>query len=102
MGHDKASSTFAFDNEQPRHRVFVEAFSLGNRLVTNSDYLEFMLDRGYARPELWLSDGWAARQAHRWEAPLYWEDAEPRRRASATSSRCTAFTRSIPQPRFVT
>jgi len=74
VGHDKASSTSAFDNEQPRHRVFVDAFSLGNRLVTNSDYLEFMLDRGYARPELWLSDGWAARQAHRWEAPLYWED----------------------------
>jgi ergothioneine biosynthesis protein EgtB len=83
IGHEKAASSggsqgvpgsFAFDNEEPRHRVFVEAFSLGNRLVTNSDYLEFMLDRGYARPELWLSDGWAACQAHRWEAPLYWED----------------------------
>ncbi len=77
VGHEAASSTFAFDNEQPRHRVFVEAFSLGNRLVTNSDYLEFMLDRGYARPELWLSDGWAACVANRWDAPFYWED--PRR-----------------------
>jgi ergothioneine biosynthesis protein EgtB len=74
VGHEKAPDSFAFDNEEPRHRVFVEAFSLGNRLVTNSEYLEFMLDRGYSRPELWLSDGWAARQAHRWEAPLYWED----------------------------
>jgi ergothioneine biosynthesis protein EgtB len=74
VGHEKAPGAFAFDNEQPRHRVFVEAFSLGNRLVTNADYVEFMLDRGYSRPELWLSDGWAARQAHRWEAPLYWED----------------------------
>jgi ergothioneine biosynthesis protein EgtB len=75
VGHERAPGAFAFDNEEPRHRVFIEPFSLGNRLVTNAEYLEFVLDRGYARPELWLSDGWAARQANRWEAPLYWEEA---------------------------
>jgi ergothioneine biosynthesis protein EgtB len=64
---------FAFDNEMPRHRVFVEAFAIADRLVTAGEYLEFMADRGYERPELWLSDGWNARSAHGWQAPLYWE-----------------------------
>jgi ergothioneine biosynthesis protein EgtB len=86
VGHDAARGGFAFDNEQPRHRVFVEAFELGDRLVTNADYLEFILDGGYARPALWLSDGWTARQAHRWESPLYWADA------SRTEGQRQAFT----------
>jgi ergothioneine biosynthesis protein EgtB len=70
IGHDSAG--FAFDNESPRHRVFLNGFQISNRLVTNGEYLEFIEDDGYARPELWLSDGWAASQAHGWSAPLYW------------------------------
>lgn len=64
---------FHFDNEAPRHKVFVPAFRFGTRLATCGEYLAFMDDRGYKRPELWLSDGWQAVQAHRWNAPLYWE-----------------------------
>jgi ergothioneine biosynthesis protein EgtB len=71
LGHD--GDGFAFDNESPRHRVFLEGFRLASRLVTNGEYLAFLSDGGYERPELWLSDGWAARQLHGWVAPLYWE-----------------------------
>ncbi|HWY86202.1 MAG TPA: ergothioneine biosynthesis protein EgtB, partial [Gemmataceae bacterium] len=70
IGHEGPG--FAFDNEAPRHRVFLHGFALANRLVTNADYVDFMRAGGYDRPELWLSDGWAARQAHEWTAPLYW------------------------------
>jgi ergothioneine biosynthesis protein EgtB len=66
---------FAFDNERPRHPVYVEAFRLADRLVTNAEYLAFMADGGYARPELWLSDGWNVRQTCDWTAPLYWEES---------------------------
>jgi len=64
---------FAFDNETPRHREFTEPFALGSRLVTNAEYLAFIDDHGYDRPEFWLSDGWNARQAQGWTSPLYWE-----------------------------
>ena len=74
---------FAFDNETPRHRVLVGAFRLASRLVTHEEYRAFVADGGYERPDLWLSDGWSAVQAHGWRAPLYWEGE--RRRASAHS-----------------
>ncbi|HET9839428.1 MAG TPA: ergothioneine biosynthesis protein EgtB [Candidatus Angelobacter sp.] len=64
---------FCFDNEAPRHKVFVPPFRLASRPATCGDYLAFIDDRGYSRPELWLSDGWKAVQTHRWNAPLYWE-----------------------------
>ncbi len=64
---------FAYDNESPRHRVFVAPFALGSRLTTSGEYRAFLEDGGYRRPELWLSDGWAARCAEDWQAPLYWE-----------------------------
>jgi ergothioneine biosynthesis protein EgtB len=70
IGHD--GDGFAFDNESPRHQTYLQGFRLGNRLVTNGEYLEFLSDGGYDRPELWLSDGWAARQGEAWAAPLYW------------------------------
>jgi len=70
IGH--AGNTFAFDNESPRHSVYLHGFRLANRLVTNGEYVEFVNDGGYRRPELWLSDGWAACQAQGWTAPLYW------------------------------
>jgi ergothioneine biosynthesis protein EgtB len=71
LGHDGRG--FAFDNETPRHRTFLQGFRLASRLVTNADYLGFVNDGGYDRPELWLSDGWATRQSRGWSAPLYWQ-----------------------------
>ena len=71
LGHE--GDGFAFDNETPRHPEHVAAFALADRLVTNREFLAFMEDGGYSRPEFWLSDGWAARSRNRWEAPLYWE-----------------------------
>ena len=64
---------FCFDNETPCHRVYVEAFGIANRSVTCREYLEFMSDDGYGRPELWLSEGWDAVRKQTWQAPLYWE-----------------------------
>ncbi|MET0937251.1 MAG: ergothioneine biosynthesis protein EgtB, partial [Luteibacter sp.] len=64
---------FAFDNEGPRHTVWLEPFELSDRLVTNGQWLAFMSLGGYRRPDLWLSDGWAQRQDEQWEAPLYWQ-----------------------------
>ncbi|WP_394837110.1 ergothioneine biosynthesis protein EgtB [Pendulispora rubella] len=71
IGHHGHS--FSFDNETPRHRLFVPAFSIASRLVTCGEYLDFIEDGGYTRPELWLSDGWATRHREGWEEPLYWE-----------------------------
>ncbi len=64
---------FAFDNERPRHRVWLAPFAIATLPVTCGEYLRFIEDRGYARPELWLSDGWDTRVREGWEAPLYWE-----------------------------
>jgi ergothioneine biosynthesis protein EgtB len=70
IGH--RGNGFAFDNEGPRHKVWLEPFRLAARPVTCGDYVEFIDDGGYRRPEFWLSDGWATVQADGWEAPLYW------------------------------
>lgn len=70
LGHDGAG--FAFDNEGPAHTVYLQPFTLDHDLVTNGDWIRFIDDNGYARPELWLSDGWATVQAQDWTAPLYW------------------------------
>jgi len=64
---------FAFDNERPRHKVWLEPFRLATRLSTCGEYAAFIEDGGYRRPELWLSDGWAAVESEGWQAPLYWE-----------------------------
>jgi ergothioneine biosynthesis protein EgtB len=71
VGHD--GQEFSYDNEGPRHQVFVPAFSLASRLTTNADFLEFVEDGGYRRPEFWLSMGWNAVNERRWDSPLYWE-----------------------------
>jgi dimethylhistidine N-methyltransferase len=63
---------FAFDNERPRHEVLLRPYRLASRLVTNGEWLAFMEDGGYARPEFWLSDGWARVNAEGWRAPIYW------------------------------
>ena len=72
IGHE--GSAFSFDNEGPRHLVHLESMELGDRLVCAREWLEFVADDGYSRPELWLSDGWHAVQENGWEAPLYWRD----------------------------
>ena len=74
IGHD--GDGFAFDNETPRHREFVGGFELASRATTNSEYLDFLDDGGYDRPEFWLSDGWAARKSRNWASPLYWEKVD--------------------------
>ena len=66
-------SGFSYDNEGPSHRVFLEPFRIARRLVSNGEYMAFMADGGYSRPELWLSSGWDAVRSEGWEAPLYWE-----------------------------
>jgi ergothioneine biosynthesis protein EgtB len=70
VGHD--GNGFAFDNEWPRHAVYLEPFAIADRLAAAAEWLEFIDDGGYRRPELWLSDGWYAVQEHGWDAPLYW------------------------------
>jgi formylglycine-generating enzyme required for sulfatase activity len=70
IGHD--GPEFSFDNETPRHQVFVEKFQIASRPVSNREYLEFINDGGYHRPELWLSDGWDTVNNNQWSAPLYW------------------------------
>ncbi|QFU76866.1 ergothioneine biosynthesis protein EgtB [Halioglobus maricola] len=68
---------FCFDNELPRHKQYVANFELADRLVTNSEFMAFMADGGYERPELWLADGWAVLQASPHSpAPLYWVQRE--------------------------
>lgn len=64
---------FAFDNETPRHPVYLAPYRLASRLVTCAEYLAFIEEDGYARPELWLSEGWDVMRAEGWQAPLYWQ-----------------------------
>lgn len=70
VGHD--GNGFCFDNELPRHRVWLGSFALSPRLVTCAEYAEFIADGGYSKPELWLSAGWNAVKSNGWRAPLYW------------------------------
>ena len=72
IGHSEDQG-FGFDNERPRHRVWLEPFQLASRLVTCAEFAEFIADGGYQRPELWLSAGWQTVQEQRWQAPLYWQ-----------------------------
>jgi ergothioneine biosynthesis protein EgtB len=70
VGHD--GGDFHFDNEGPRHKVWLEPFAVASRPATQGEWLAFIEDGGYRRPELWLSDGWATVQHEGWQAPLYW------------------------------
>ncbi len=76
IGHE--GTGFAFDNELPRHPEYVEAFELASRPASNAEFLVFIEDGGYDRPELWLSDGWAACKTRNWSAPFYWEHLDGR------------------------
>lgn len=70
------AGAFAFDNESPRHSVWLEPYEISSRLATCGDWLEFMGDGGYTRPEYWLSAGWTMVQEMGWQAPLYWQKEE--------------------------
>ena len=70
VGH--AGQDFCFDNETPRHKALLQPHAMANRLVNCGDFVQFIADGGYRRPELWLSDGWAAVQAQGWRHPAYW------------------------------
>jgi ergothioneine biosynthesis protein EgtB len=74
IGHE--GDGFAFDNEGPRHTVWLAPFALADRPVSVGEYLAFMADGGYDEPRLWLADGWAEVQPRGWRAPLYWRNGE--------------------------
>jgi ergothioneine biosynthesis protein EgtB len=74
IGHE--GDGFSFDNELPRHQVWLEPYRVADRLVTNGEWLEFMADGGYRRHELWLSDGWARVTGEGWQAPFYWTEID--------------------------
>ena len=67
---------FIFDCEGPSHKHWLEPYHLASRPITNGEYIEFINDGGYKRPELWLSDGWAAVKKLNWQSPLYWKNID--------------------------
>lgn len=71
IGHE--GKEFAFDNESPRHRVYIAPYSLASRLVTNAEFFEFIESGGYERAEYWLADGWRTVCEKGWKSPLYYE-----------------------------
>jgi ergothioneine biosynthesis protein EgtB len=73
-GHSGAG--FAFDNELPKHREYLESFRIASRPVDSGEFIQFIEDNGYATPTLWLSDGWQAVRERGWGAPLYWEQRD--------------------------
>ena len=68
------TNSFHFDNETPRHRVWLDPFQISDELVSNAEYQAFIDDGGYRRPELWMSDGWGLVQQRGWNQPRYWRD----------------------------
>ncbi len=90
IGHEGPG--FAFDNESPRHKVYLAPFAIASRLVTCGEYLAFVLDGGYRRADLWLSEGWSWVQARSKRAPLYWLDPERREDFEGDSAEPRIFT----------
>ena len=82
IGH--GAQDFCFDNERPRHGVMLRPFRIASRPASNGEYLAFIEDGGYRRPEFWLSDGWARVQEEGWDAPLYWLKDDDGRRSIFT------------------
>jgi ergothioneine biosynthesis protein EgtB len=74
IGHQ--GRDFAFDNESPRHKTYLQDYKLASRLVTNGEYLEFIQAGGYQQSQYWLAEGWATVQSLQWQAPLYWEQID--------------------------
>jgi len=74
IGND--GSEFGYDNEFPKHKEYLNSFGIAHRLITNSEFINFIDDGGYKKSELWLSDGFASAEKNEWQAPLYWEKVE--------------------------
>jgi ergothioneine biosynthesis protein EgtB len=74
IGHQ--GDDFAFDNESPRHKTYLQDYKLGSRLVNNGEYQEFIEAGGYQQAKYWLAEGWATIQSQQWQAPLYWEQID--------------------------
>lgn len=72
----KENAEFSFDNEGPKHRVFLPDYALASRLVTNAEYLQFIEDGGYRDPAFWLSDGWSIVLENKLTSPLYWRQVD--------------------------
>ena len=72
IGH--AGAGFAFDNETPRHRVWLAPYELADRLVTNAEFEAFVAAGGYREPRWWLAEGWDWVQREGITHPLYWRD----------------------------
>ncbi|AVZ40433.1 MULTISPECIES: ergothioneine biosynthesis protein EgtB [unclassified Dietzia] len=87
---DLPSGGFSYDNERPRHRVWIPGGQVAGRQVTVADWKQFMADGGYSRPELWLSDGWAAVQTEGWDAPGYWRREDGIGAPAATDGNASA------------
>lgn len=68
-----SEDSFSYDNEKPEHRIFLEAYQIADRLITNAEYINFIEDQGYNRHELWLSQAWDVVRNQQWEMPLYWK-----------------------------
>lgn len=81
IGHDQPAfpaGSFAFDNELPVHRVWLEPFEIASRPITNEQFLAFVQDGGYQRSEYWLDEGWARVQSEQWACPMYWLNRDGR------------------------
>jgi len=76
IGHPAGEQRFHFDNEAPRHRLWLNPFAIASTLVRNAEYDAFIADGGYRRPELWMSEGWSLAQQRGWQAPRYWRDGD--------------------------
>jgi ergothioneine biosynthesis protein EgtB len=76
VGH--GGGGFAYDNEAPRHKTYLQPFLLASRPVTNGEFMAFIEDGGYRRTELWLSAGWKTVEEKGWSEPFYWERQDGR------------------------
>ncbi len=72
VGIEVDGHSFCFDNETPKHRVYLAPYSLSNRLITNGEFEDFIRDGGYDDPRLWLADGWLEKTQRGWSLPEYW------------------------------
>ncbi|WP_314038326.1 ergothioneine biosynthesis protein EgtB [Dietzia sp. CH92] len=95
---DRTGRGFSYDNERPRHRVWIPGGEVATRQVTVGEWKRFMADGGYSRPEFWLSDGWATVQAEGWDAPGYWRREDDGPAETAVDGEWTTFTLSGRRP----
>ena len=98
MDSSNKQNGFLFDNEGPRHRVWLEPYAIADRLVTNGEYKAFIADGGYERSDLWMSEGWSLRRERQWQAPCYWRQGQGNSRGSDPSSWSLEFTLAGPSP----